>query len=1120
MPTSSLLKSYLHNSVAEGLYNEIQNRSARYYYFLGKTVAWVDDSTPPYPIDSFAYELDTRKEIITMKEIKSTDVSFVIPRVDWIRGTIYDMYDDQYSDEVQGINLISGGFGYADPPTITISGGGGTGAVASPLLLDGVVVGIELTSRGRGYTSTPTVIISGGGGEGASAEAVVTIGYSGATKLEDTNSYVLTDEFHVYKCLDNNNNALSLNKPLGTVVDPVIMPDGYMWKYLYSIPIALRNKFLTDAYMPVINSLRSQFYSDGEISNVIIESGGQNYTFANISVAGDGYRESDPLLLQNIQISAGGTGYASGATVTIEPPVTGASAWVAGVGILLGQRVEYNNNIYQSVRSGVLAAPGPTHKSGVVANGTAALEYIGSRATGTVNVSSGVVTSVSLKGSVYEINITDGGIGYTSAPAVTLTGGGGAAFFGSAVMRGTSVQKVVISDSGDSYTSVPTAQFGTAWSSQAEISLTDQIFSSNRLYTVTSATPQLNISKASYTGKSVSVTARDTAPTGIAFSTDGTKMFILGDTGNNIVVYNLSTAWDVSTAVFAYESGALATETSPTGIAFSSNGLKMFIVGTIADVVQEYTLATAWTIPATALTAAASFSIVAQDTTSGGLAFSTDGTKMWMVGSTGDAVYEYTLSTSFSVSTASFTTSFNIATQSTTASDICFSADGKNMLIVDPTTDIIYQYTLGTANSIATAVFTNSFFIGGLETAPTGIFLHPTNAFFYVVGTTLDAVYQYQNLLLSKLGTVAPSHTTGTATNGDVVLTYAGSPATGTAVLKYGAGYTSLPAVQFQPVSGGAGATGYFVGIKSEAKLLPILDSGQIVGIQIDDGGIGYTFANLTVTGDGTQASLTADLSPGDIDTLQANTELLTPDGRIMAYPVISGGFGYGSPPTITIEGDGTGAAATAVVDGGAVTKINVTNYGLGYRYANVTITGVGQGATARAVRAPFGGHGRDPINGMFSRTLMFYTNISKDTNQGFIVNNDFRQLGIIKNPRQFNNVALLKSGLSSTCYVVTGNIDTLNFLPDMDLFLGTLQGKRFRIVSSTPTAVLIQSLDNAIPVVGSVFLNSNSQTIVASGVTAPTADKYSGDILYIDNKQAFTPTADQTVTLRTVIKF
>jgi hypothetical protein len=62
--------------------------------------------------------------------------------------------------------------------------------------------------------------------------------------------------------------------------------------------------------------------------------------------------------------------------------------------------------------------------------------------------------------------------------------------------------------------------------------------------------------------------------------------------------------------------------------------------------------------------------------------------------------------------------------------------------------------------------------------------------------------------------------------------------------------------------------------------------------------------------------------------------------------------------------------------------------------------------------------------------------------------------------------------------------------------------------------------LDNLPPTIGGVMVNEAANTFGVSGVTAPTADKYSGDLLFIDNKQAFTPTQDQTVTLRTVIKF
>jgi hypothetical protein len=169
---------------------------------------------------------------------------------------------------------------------------------------------------------------------------------------------------------------------------------------------------------------------------------------------------------------------------------------------------------------------------------------------------------------------------------------------------------------------------------------------------------------------------------------------------------------------------------------------------------------------------------------------------------------------------------------------------------------------------------------------------------------------------------------------------------------------------------------------------------------------------------------------------------------------------------------------------------------------------------------APYGGHGKDPITGMFAKKLMFYSNISKDANQGFTVNNDFRQLGLIKNPRQFGAYGNLASSLASACYVIAGFIDINNFSQDMQVNLGSATGPMFRIVALTTTGVLLQSLDNAVPSVGNVFVNAAGNTFSASGVTAPTADKYSGHLLFIDNKVAFTPTADQNVTLRTVINF
>lgn len=72
--------------------------------------------------------------------------------------------------------------------------------------------------------------------------------------------------------------------------------------------------------------------------------------------------------------------------------------------------------------------------------------------------------------------------------------------------------------------------------------------------------------------------------------------------------------------------------------------------------------------------------------------------------------------------------------------------------------------------------------------------------------------------------------------------------------------------------------------------------------------------------------------------------------GYVSAISVINGGTGYTSPPTVTINGTGTGATAFASISNGAVTAINISSAGSGYSTVpTVTISGTGTGATAQA---------------------------------------------------------------------------------------------------------------------------------------------------------------------------
>lgn len=925
MATSSLIKTSLRNSIAEGIYNEIVNRNIRYYYFLGRTLTWGQGDLPPFPVDSYNYEKDTRREMITLKEIKPTDVSFVIDRYDWESGVVYDQYDDQYSTEVQGINLIDGGREYFSIPkvyigsagstswtpggsvtrgdfikatvgTITryyivfqsgtlattapthddgvlangtallehvvVTDGNGYGAAAEAVIFDGKVIDVVLTKRGTDYTEPPSVWIAGDGSF-AYAQAVVTRAPSGAQKLEDARFYVVTDEFNVYKCINNNNGSASTVKPTGTNVEPVISSDGYIWKFLFNVPIALRNKFLNTEYIPVTTALKNQFYSNGEIQTVRIDQPGTGYTAGSITVTGDGYLEDDPLYLSNYVIVDGGENYTS-ATLEIELPFSDVFAWTANTVLTnVGQKLLSNNNVYEVVITGVTGSLNPTHKKGTVANGTAALRYIGTRATATATISSGAITAVQFNGMLRDINMVNFGSGYNSVPAVTFSGGGGTGADATAVLQNGRISKVIINDPGQNYTSEPTIKFGTEWTASTVVTLNQQIFYANRLYTVTTA------------------------------------------------------------------------------------------------------------------------------------------------------------------------------------------------------------------------------------------------------GTT---------------GTTAPTHSTvngvaQSATNGTATLLYAGQPASATVSLKYGAGYSGLPLVNIISNSG-SGAEIRLTGIKSEAKLVPYFEDGQLKTVQIDNGGVGYTYANIVLTGNGTDAALSVDLSPGNINTQQANIELLTVAGRIYNIPVISGGYGY-TAASVTIDGDGTGATAEATVVNGAVTKITVTNYGSGYNWATITITGYGSGtgAKARAIISPYGGHGKYSTKELFSRILMFYTNVSADQNQGFDVNNDYRQLGIIKNVKKYNSTNALTSSAASACWVVSSTINTTQF--PQDAIIKNSEGKRFRIVANTGTSALLQSLDNATITSGSILTDlSGVNFFNVVTATAPTADKYSGDLLFIDNKDAFTPTREQSVVLRTIIRF
>ena len=192
--------------------------------------------------------------------------------------------------------------------------------------------------------------------------------------------------------------------------------------------------------------------------------------------------------------------------------------------------------------------------------------------------------------------------------------------------------------------------------------------------------------------QSFSVAAQETTPLGVIFKPDGLKMYVVGAVGDTVYEYDLSTAWDVSTAVFLQGFSVAAQDTSPSSVFFNPDGLKMYVGGFTGIDVNEYDLSTAWDVSTSVFLQR--FSVAAQDSQIRGVFFKPDGLKMYVVGSAGDAVYEYDLSTAWDVSTSVFLQSFSVAAQDTFPFSVSFKPDGLKMYVLGNTGDKVYEYDL------------------------------------------------------------------------------------------------------------------------------------------------------------------------------------------------------------------------------------------------------------------------------------------------------------------------------------------------------------------------------------------------------------------------------------------
>jgi len=213
----------------------------------------------------------------------------------------------------------------------------------------------------------------------------------------------------------------------------------------------------------------------------------------------------------------------------------------------------------------------------------------------------------------------------------------------------------------------------------------------------------------------LNIRSDESQPTGITFKPDGTKMFITGIDMDRILQYNLTTAFDVTSATLEKETAQISQQQNePQDVKFNSDGTVIFILGKgeagrggdAKDGIHRWSLSTPYDIESLVVTDN-DFTDLGVSTPRG-LAFNNDGTKMFVINQATKLVTEYNLSTPYNPDTKTAT---NTLTNTTSGGQfhqgLGFNADGTKMFVVKgsngDTGDQIDEYALSTAFDISSS---------------------------------------------------------------------------------------------------------------------------------------------------------------------------------------------------------------------------------------------------------------------------------------------------------------------------------------------------------------------------------------------------------------------------------
>ena len=287
-----------------------------------------------------------------------------------------------------------------------------------------------------------------------------------------------------------------------------------------------------------------------------------------------------------------------------------------------------------------------------------------------------------------------------------------------------------------------------------------------------------------------------------------------------------------------------------------------------------------------------------------------------------------------------------------------------------------------------------------------------------------------------------------------------------------------------------------------------------------------------------------------------------------------------GTKNNVPIKGDGQDGLASVTFINGKPDSIQVTNGGSGYSFGTLDLDSVvtGSGASFSVIVPPPGGHGADIYRELGANKVLIYSRIENAdvTNPDFPTGNQFARIGIVENPQIFGTSNKLTAASASGVYglrlsgaaaasmsvSVDGDLTqtigvgstaigkiigydavtkTLQYWQDRSLALDTSTGSkptygyRLNKFTSTPGAggntnvtVTTTTGTSTLPIdtgFTGVSTTVNSRTYYfgqsySNGLANPEIKKYSGNIIYLDNRPEVTRATNQREDIKIILEF